>query len=314
MNLNRGMVLISHGNGMHDVVVYLSSLPRIADRNRKVQTLRAFYDGVSNLGLTVHLQESRQILPARLAVILGWVGTNISGPHIQLRRDVIDHQTRTNGHVMVIDGSCFKFADNESRWLRYSLGGVFYNTNNYANRGSSNTKWNLLQRDLGLDLLPWRSQGRHILICLQRDGGWNLKGIDMEHWTAITIKRLRTVTDRPILVRPHPRAPINAKKIENLPAVTVSQGTTLQQDVQGAWCSVFFNSSSCVASILAGIPVISLDRDCVAWEVSDHTLAHVESPSLFDRQQWLNDLCACHWNDNESRSGAIYQHFDRYLR
>jgi len=313
MNLNLERHKTSWIVGMHDVVVYLSSLPRIADRNRKVQVLQAFYQGACNIGVDAVIQSNPQVIPARLAVILGWVGTSIAGPHIQLRKDVIASQQKLNRHVMAIDGSCFKFADTNSRWLRYSLGGVFYNTNNYGNRGSGNQKWNLMRKDLGLEMLPWRSQGNHVLVCLQRDGGWNLKGVDMEHWTNITIKRLRTHTDRPILVRPHPKAPLNSTKITNLPNVSISTGTSLQQDLAGAWASVFFNSSSCVASILAGIPVISMDPDCVAWQVSDHDLSSIENPRLFERQQWLNDLAACHWSDNESMSGAIYRHFETWI-
>jgi len=295
---------------MYDVVVYLSSLPRIADRNRKVEVLRAFAEGAQAQGARVLIQSDPQVVDCCLAVILGWVGTTIRGPHIQLRNNVINHQRRTGHHVMPIDASCFKFVDTDSYFLRYSLDGVFYNTNNYANANSNNDKWQQIQHQLNLNLMPWRTHGDHVLVCLQRDGGWSMKGTDMIEWTRQTVHRLRSLTARPIVIRPHPKHKINLSELTSLPGVRESAvGSTLQQDLANAWAAVFCNSSSSVAAVLAGIPVFADDDDCVAWAVANKDLAHVESPVMPDRTQWLNDLSSAHWTDAESRSGAIYQHF-----
>ncbi len=42
---------------MHDVVVYFSSLPKIADRDRKIQVLQAFADGARASGASVMIQK-----------------------------------------------------------------------------------------------------------------------------------------------------------------------------------------------------------------------------------------------------------------
>jgi hypothetical protein len=300
---------------MYDVVVYLSSLPRIADRNRKVEVLQAFAQGARAQGAKVLVQKELQVVDCRLAVILGWVGTTIRGPHIQLRRSVIDHQRRTGYHVMPVDASCFKFADHNSYFLRYSLGGVFYNTNNYANANSNDNKWQQIQTQLEINLKSWRTNGTHVLVCLQRDGGWSMKGTDMSEWTRQTVQRLRSITNRPILIRPHPNHKINLSELTNLPGVSESvNGSTLQQDLANAWAAVFCNSSSSVAAALAGIPVFADDDDCVAWAVANKDLAQIESPVMPDRTQWLNDLSSAHWTDDESRCGAIYQRFVEYLQ
>jgi hypothetical protein len=299
---------------MHDVVVYLSSLPRIADHNRKVEVLRAFAEGAESQGLKTLVQDQKQVVPARLAVILGWVGASIRGPHIQLRQDVIDHQARSSKKIMSIDGSCFKFADSGNVFLRYSLDGVYYNTNNYANQHSNASHWTQISRTLGLTMLPWRQSGRHILVCLQRDGGWSMKGIDMAQWATDTVTHIRRITQRPILIRSHPKAPVDLDHLLVLPDVSQSkEGSSLQDDIQGAWASVFFNSSACVASILAGVPVIAQDPDCVAWSVAGHDLDSIESPHMPDRTQWLYDLSAAHWTDEQSRQGDIIKKFQSWL-
>lgn len=298
---------------MYDVVVYLSSLPRIADRDRKVQVLKAFAQGAQAQGASVLLQTEYQVVDCRLAVILGWVGTKISGPHIRLRQDVIDRQRATGGHVMPIDSSCFKFADPHSFFLRYSLDGVFYNTNVYANDSSTDEKWQMIKNTLRIDMKPWRTMGNHILVCLQRDGGWSMKGADMAAWADSTVRRIRELTKRPIVIRPHPSYPIDLTEILKIPRTSQSTAQDLKQDLHNAWASVFYNSSSSVAAILAGIPVFADDPDCVAWSVANHDLEKLENPDLPNRSQWLWNLAACHWSDGEARSGQIYQHFLPYF-
>lgn len=295
---------------MHDVVVYASSLPRVADRSRKIEVLEAFVAGAQAQGARVLLQRQCEVVPGRLAVILGWVGTKIRGAHIQLRRDVIDHQRVSKNLIMPIDGSCFKFVDDHSQFLRYSLDGVFYNRDRYANANSTASKWNQIQQVLGLQLQPWRAQGDHVLVCLQRDGGWSMKGTDMTAWTVNTVRRLRELTTRPIVIRAHPKHRIDLSVLSGLGAVRQSlDGTDLTQDLAGAWAAVFYNSSASVAAVLAGIPVFATDDDCVAWRMANPDLAQIENPCMPAREQWLYDLSAAHWTDAESSSGAIYRHF-----
>ena len=298
---------------MHDVAVYLSSLPRIADRNRKVDVLNAFAQGTQVVGASTILQRHYQTVPAKLAVILGWVGTTIAGPHIQLRKTAIAEQQQLGRKILSIDGSCFKFADPDSIFLRYSLDGVYYNTNNYANANSTDAKWNIIKKQLNLELQPWRTNGQHILVCGQRDGGWSMKGLDMPAWTLKTVKQIRQHTDRAIVVRPHPKNPINPGLFKKFANVRLSTSPSLQQDLTNAWASVFFNSSSCVASVLAGVPVFASDPDCVAWQVANQDLTQIEKPLTPAREQWLWDLSTAHWTDDESRAGLIYNKFQPFL-
>ena len=214
---------------------------------------------------------------------------------------------------MPVDASCFKFADPESYFLRYSLDGVFYNTNNYANHNSTDDKWQQIKTTLRIDMKPWRAMGNHVLVCLQRDGGWSMKGVDLVSWADTTVRRLKELTTRPIVIRPHPNHPVDLSEVLRFYRVTMSTNATLQQDLNNAWAAVFYNSSSSVASILAGIPVFAEDNDCVAWSVANHDLGQINNPAMPDRNQWLWDLSSAHWSDVEARRGLIYQHFLPYL-
>ena len=302
---------------MYDVVVYLSSLPRLADHDRKAQILKAFAQGCQRVGARVFVQTKCEVIPARLGVFIGWYGQTFSGPHIHLRKAVIDWARDNKQHCMPIDGSCFKFADPKSMYVRYSLDGVYYNENEYANKGSSNQKWNQISYDLRMPgMKPWKTtgQGSHVLICLQRDGGWNMKGANLDEWLANTVTSIRKHTAMPILIRPHPKRKYDLTGYIQQPNIFESvKESTLDQDLAGAHASVFYNSSSAVASILQGVPAFVSDQDAVTWAVSNHDINKILTPDYPERSQWLYDLAACHWSDSELLEGRVWEHFKPYL-
>ena len=300
----------------YDVAVCLGSLPKIKNHNLKVQVMRAFAEGAANVGARVKVLENRQLVNARLAVMIGWVGMNFSGPHIYYRQDLIEHQKKIGARIMPVDGSCFKFSSQGDMWLRYSLDSVFWNTGEYANRNSNNTRWADIQKSLNLELKPWRQQGDHILICLQRDSGWNAKGFEQQTWLNKTIKIIRHQTKKPILVRPHPANKIDWHKITNNysnVAISNSMARTLDQDLAGAHAAVFFNSSSSVAAVLAGVPVFVSDDSAVTYDIANQSTRDILNPAMPDRQQWLWDLSSAHWSIDQSRNGDIYRHFEPLL-
>lgn len=301
---------------MHDVAVYLGTLPKIANHSVKQQVMQAFAEGAAGAGASVSIVTARHPIPARLAVMIGWFSHAGGGPHIHFRQTLVDYQ-RDSGHkIMPIDGSCFKFADINTRWLRYSVNSIFWNEGEYANHDGLDARhWGMIQADHGVTMQPWRSSGSHVLICLQRDGGWSSKGFDQDVWLKKVIKTLRSHTDRPIVVRPHPAAKNNYNHWAQRQNIQVSTGQrSLQQDLINAHAAVFWNSSSAVAAVLAGVPVFVQDAGSVAWAVSNQDLATIESPSMPDRTQWINTLSQAHWNLDQSRRGDIYRKFLPYLR
>jgi hypothetical protein len=296
-----------------DVVVYLSSLQKIAGRKQEV--LEAFGEGARRCGARVVIQRQMQYVPARLAVILGWPSPEQHTSNIRLRAAVVKEQKRSRNHVMAIDGSTFKFHDPEGKYLRYSLNGVFYDTSEYANKNSDSSRWNLIQQDLGLWMSPWKTQGSHIVFLMQRDGGWSMKGLNPIQWVVDTYSQVRSVSNLPIMIRPHPGKKIDLSPIQALPGVIIvdSKNTTLQDNFVGAKAACVFNSSSGVASVLQGVPLIVNDRSSVCWDVSDYSVDAINNPSLKDRTQWINDLAAAHWSDDESRQGLVFQRFMPYF-
>lgn len=306
---------------MLDCVVYVSSVANPHKHPRKVACLESFARGVSNLGHTVKIETSYRYTPSRVAVILGWISNSGGGKNIELRRQIISEQALIKRHTMCIDASCWKYIDTNSLYLRYSIGGPFYDRAEYANANSTNAKWNEISQQLGVRLQePKSNADGHILVCMQRDGGFAMKNLNPMAWTQAKIQEIRRYTDRPIKVRPHPGA-YNMKDFDSLRSqwnkqqVTVlhPEESSLFDNLQGAHSAVFFNSSASVAAVCEGIPIFVDDRSCVSFAVANTDVANIESPEKFNRDQWLWDLAAAHWSDTEGAKGRIWQKFTPFI-
>lgn len=302
-----------------DVVVYVSSVANAHRHPRKVACLESFALGAKAVGASTVLETATVYRPARLAVILGWaLDTTRGGPNISLRKQIIAEQQRRGAHTMCIDASCFKYLDNHSHYLRYSIGGPYYDQANYANRNSNSSQWQRISNDLGVELKPpvVRDQG-HILICMQRDGGFAMKQINPMVWLDQKIQQIRNYTNRSIVIRPHP----GAYQVRDFAHYSRQRDITvvdpghcrLTDNLQDAQSAVFFNSSASVAAVCAGVPVFVDDSSCVAWAVANKNIADINEPLSFEREQWLWDLAAAHWSDRDSQQGLIYQKFVPYL-
>lgn len=298
---------------IYDVVVYFSSLQKQTP-GRKIDTLEAFATGASRTGANVLIERDYTFRPAKLAVILGWPSPIMTTPNIKFRAEIINKQKAQGNHVMSIDANCFKFGDTDSKYLRYSLNGVYYDTSEYANKNSTSEKWDTISQEFGLDVRNWSNDGDHILFLIQRDGGWGMKGLNPVQWAQDKIKQIKQISNLPIVLRPHPGKVADLSGlIQSGVSISDSLNRPLTKDLKRAKAALVFNSSSGVASILAGVPLWVDDPSSVCWEVANKDLSNFNKPILFDRSQWLHDLAACHWSDEESRQGLIYKKFLPFL-
>ena len=305
-----------------DCVVYISSVANPRKHTRKIECLESFAEGVRASGDSIVVEWEHHYTPSRLAVMLGWATTNTGGRNIALRKQIIADQRRFGNHTMCIDASCWKYLDTNSGYLRYSLGGPFYDRAEYANKNSNASKWIEISQRIGVQLKTIKSNTNgHILICMQRDGGFAMKTLDPMTWLQQKIQQIRAVSNRPIQIRPHPGqydmtefAAYTSKqgRRQNITVIEPSQ-SRLIDNLQGAHAAVFFNSSASVAAVCEGIPVFVDDVSCVAWTVANKDISLIENPTEFPREQWIYDLASAHWSDEDARAGRIYQKFLPYL-
>jgi hypothetical protein len=129
---------------------------------------------------------------------------------------------------------------------------------------------------------------------------------DFVGWLTKAIRRLRQVTKRPIVLRPHP----NQRQLPQLqlPAYYVSRQRSLQEDLRGAWCCYARTTNAAVRAVLAGIPLITEDPMNIAYPVAGHNRRDVLAPPTPERQQWLADLAYAQWSPAEMAAGLPWRH------
>ena len=301
-------------------VAYYGGIPPTNNNPEKPLILDNFLAGVRIVGDTAIAHQGMNAIPCDVALIQGFVHEHgKSAPHLQLRHNAVLLQKNNNRRSLIVDSNLFLYADpnNTKTYLRYSFDGVFPTTGFYFDRDVDPTRWTKISRDLNITLKPWRVKGEHILICLQRNGGWSMRGLDVIQWMNSTILEIRKHSQRPIIVRAHP----GDKKIKSILKINhknahLSSNERLVDDLTRAWATVVYNSSPSVASLIEGITVFLTDPSpeySQTFGLSDVDLSKIENPTLVERQSWVERLAMCHWNFNELRSGEAWKFFKQYI-
>jgi hypothetical protein len=310
---------------MKTVAIYHASVPN-AKNQEKIDLLKYFSLGVSVAGDSALNITDTQYRPSDVGVIQGWLGQGpISSKHLSLRNTVIQEQLRQNKYVVAVDSNLFLYSNttNPMHYLRYSFNGVFPNTGIYCDTIIDPARWQKLSKNLNLSLKDYRTTGDHILVCLQRNGGWSMGSTDVQDWAIQTINTLRQHTNRPIVIRAHPGDkasreyldPRSAKcRIKFSKAVRLSTNANLVDDLRNCWAAVNYNSSPVVGAAVEGIPIFVMDPiKSQCRDVANTDLAQIENPQMPDRQPWVERLAMSHWNFDELKSGECWSHMKKFI-
>ena len=302
------------------VASYLSSVPAGNKNPEKEEILHRFVQGTIASGDQGILHKDNTLIDCDVAVIQGWVHEGSkNSPHLMLRKQIVDRQLQTNKRVLIADSNLFLYANKENphHYLRYSFNGVFPTTGEYFTSKVDPDRWKQISNDHNIALKDWKTNGQNILICTQRNGGWSMKGFDVAQWLIQTVTEIRKYTDRPIVVRTHPgdKNAINYINSKD-PRWTMSTNEKMVDDFANAWCVITYNSSPGVAAAIEGIPVFVTDptpQVSQAFAVANTSLTEIESPILFDRQNWIERISMSHWNFNELSNGSAWKHMREFV-
>lgn len=311
---------------MKTVAIYHKTIPN-AKNQEKIDLLKNFSLGVRRAGDESVDIDSFSYQPTDVGVIQGWLGPNASNVkgHLSLRNTVIQEQLKRNRYVIGVDSNLFLYANTENplHYLRYSFNGVFPNTGNYCDTEIDPSRWQQISKHLNINLKDYRSTGEHILICLQRNGGWSMGNLDVQDWALETISTIRQYSGRPIVIRAHPgdRAsreylnPASPKcKIKFSKGIRPSNNSNLVDDLKNCWAAVNYNSSPVVGAAIEGVPIFVMNPEkSQCAEIANTDLAQIENPTMPDRQRWVERLSMFHWNFDELKSGKCWAHMRKYI-
>lgn len=303
---------------MKSVRIYYAGIPAKNTKLEKRDVLRNFHLGVPNNQSTE--VETFDYKPSDLAVIQGWVHERRgNAPHLAFRKRIIEEQQKHGGRTLAIDSNLFLYQDpaNSKQYLRFSLDDVFPTTGEYFRNSVDPRRWQQIKSDLDIDLKPWKHDGDHILICLQRNGGWSMGKLDVIKWCNDIVGQIKRRTNKPIIVRAHPGDKRARQYLRTAgPGVTISKNSSILEDFKNCHAVITYNSSPGVAAAIEGIPVFVTDpepKKSQAYEVANTELRYIEEPKTFERQEWIEKIAMSHYNFEDLQNGTAWNIIKDYL-
>lgn len=297
------------------VGIFYSSISNPNKFSNKTMLMDNFKQGVIQNGdIPIdYFQRNVEINDLHAGFILGYTLQD------NFRKAIINSLENINSYRIFVDSNILHYANPVHEWHRYSLNSVYPTDGIYFFGELDYTKWDSFSKFHNIALKEWRKTGNHILILCQRSNGWNLFGNNQERWLHKTITKIRKHSDRPIVIRMHPGDGTRFEQIDRLKmfygdCISISENDNITKDLVNCWCTVGYNSTPNVVSIIEGIPSIITDPDnSWAKEVAGTMLNTIENPILTDREQWIHKISNIHWSNEEIKSGKLWHHIKQYI-
>lgn len=223
-------------------------------------------------------------------------------------------------------------------WTRLGWWSYKWTEGEFGNENSPSDRWNKFQKESGVELKDWNSPGDAILIMGQKEGDSSLLNLYKDYnsfydWVEHIILEIQKHTDRPIILRPHPRNLSRGTKLSNklqnkYPKlkINVSENTDsladylpneknenkadgLYEDLKKAHCVITYNSLSAIESICEGIPTFAFENGSMIWPIRQKDFATIENLNYnIDRTQWSYDIAYTQWTQREHATGESWAH------
>jgi hypothetical protein len=290
----------------------------------KRDVLKALVAGAKNRhDLYMLASHSPMFIPSDIAIIMGYfLPHHKNTPKSRFRRIIYEEQKKAGNECIFVDSDPFKGMDGVERdrtTQHYRLpykeiyssetgGAEFYNQN------SPSYRWEELKKKRQITVKDWRATGSHIVLLTQKNKNqsWSIKDRNYLEWANETLIQLREYSDRPVIVRAHPKVPLKKKDIQDPIdkfSIVNAANVPIKDTMENAWASLVYSSSSAVGSVINGVPVFPGDDSCLTWPLGNHDLSKIEDPEMVNIQQWLWDLAYAMWDLEEMSSGKFWDHF-----
>ncbi len=288
------------------------------------EILRKFHEGIaayslaSDLPVECYMDLEDGYSPCDVAVMFGsWKGRE-KGHHII--RTAIAQQA--NCFICIETPLLNRSVHEQNTQYRLGVNGFLNNSGIFTDTRADYPSDRL--ENLNISWQGWKNNpDGYILVMLQLPGDASLRGQNIYEWAFHTVQAIRNHTDKKIVIRTHPLAPLRTgeefydfffrlhkEKILNV-TVSDSKEKTLAQDLNGAYCSVSYTSGSAIDSILHGVPVIATDPGNFAYEISSRYPEEVLNVRRSTNEQvhhWLKKLAYHQWGVEEMYNGKAWEY------
>lgn len=165
-----------------------------------------------------------------------------------------------------------------------------------------------------------RTGGDYILIPLQLPGDASLEGIDINQWAETTVKQIRDITDRKIVLRmPQIERNYNLDFTKNYKEIYFQKGgfSDKQVTLDNAYAVVTYSSGMSVEAILNGNRTFVDSNNGFASipRTLESTLAKDYKNFLQEKHydSFVKLICSTYWTSEEINNGEFWKYFFSYL-
>ena len=258
--------------------------------------LKSFLAGCQQLGIECVSNQ----YDADIAVIWSvvWMG------RMKQNRAVYDHYIKQGKPVFILEvGSLRRNVTWKLSLNNVNGEGIFSNTDNFLDDR---------EKLLDIHLQPLKIQRKNeILIACQHQHSQQWQGMpSMDEWISQTVGEIRKYTQRPVVVRPHPRSPLRMRSLGNVvvePPRKIPGSYDNYNLYYDYHCVINWNSGVGLQSAINGCPIIT-GPTSLAHDVSDR-IQNIEHISLPDREDWFKKILHTEWLVEELAQGIPQRRF-----
>ena len=270
---------------------------------------------------------------APMAAMFGYGGDKQMHHTKGRRRELANNCRAKNIPLITFDGGLLSSFGNVSTSPDHHFRVSLYtpmNDGNFLSDNSPSDRWDMLVKKFNVKYEPWRKSNPSdpIIFVMQPKDNWSMNELDPIDWFKGVYEKLRPITNRKFIVRPHPNNVSNILEREKeLPSDVEIQYTKkhfvgdekkyyrfhFQDVITNCHAVVTHNSTASVDSCVRGIPTFVTSDLALCWPVANNDLSKIESPDYPDRSQWVNDLGYKLWSIKEIRDGTVYKRFKSKL-
>ena len=270
---------------------------------------------------------------APMAAMFGYGGDRQMHHTKGRRRELADNCRAKKIPLITFDGGLLSSFGNVSTSPDHHFRVSLYtpmNDGNFLSDDSPGDRWEMLVKKFNVKHEPWRKSNPEdpILFGLQPKDNWSMNELDPIDWFNDVYKKLRPITKRKFIVRPHPNNVSNIlERRKELPDDIELQYTQknfvgdekkhyrfhFQEALNNCHAFITHNSTASVDSCVRGVPTFVTSDLALCWTVANKDLTKIESPDYPEREQWVNDLGYKLWSIKEIRDGTVYKRFKSKL-
>lgn len=246
---------------------------------------------------------------------LVFVFGSITKRKMDTERAISIQQHRDNGTpIMSLDSALFstyirnKMDSPETYMFRVGLNDCV-GTGNFLNENSDSQRFLWYKEAFGIEEKTPKISDDPILFLLQSERGWQYNDhLPFYSYARKIVKNIRSITDRPIVLRAHPNQDRNPTEMiaEGFQDITIEHADkarrTVLDSIRSAGAVVTHSSSAACESIVEGIPTFALDERCVVYDSCEHDLNKLNNLDTIDwskREQNLYNWSYTSWTVDE---------------